>query len=42
VSSACDLSGGGFQDMGLVTNRPASQLPFGMTLLLADTYWWQM
>jgi uncharacterized repeat protein (TIGR01451 family) len=40
--SACDLSGGGFQDVGLVTSRLVSQLPFSVTLAPASTYWWQV
>jgi uncharacterized repeat protein (TIGR01451 family) len=39
---ACDLSGGGFQDVGLVTSRLVSQLPFSVTLAPASTYWWQV
>jgi uncharacterized repeat protein (TIGR01451 family) len=40
--STCDLSGGGFQDVGLVTSRLVSQLPFSVTLAPASTYWWQV
>jgi hypothetical protein len=38
----CDLSGGGFQDVGLVTSRLVSQLPFSVTLQPASTYYWQV
>ncbi len=38
----CDLSGGGFQDVGFVTSRLVSQLPFSVTLQPASAYWWQV
>ncbi|MFS8839566.1 hypothetical protein, partial [Synechococcus sp. R6-5] len=40
--NTCDLSGGGFQDVGNVTSRYLSQLPFSATLAPASTYWWQV
>jgi len=42
VLGICDLSGGGFQDVGPVTSRLVSQLPFSVMLPLAGKYWWQM
>ncbi|GIV83069.1 MAG: hypothetical protein KatS3mg052_0076 [Candidatus Roseilinea sp.] len=39
---ACDLSGGGFQDVGNVLGRYISQLPFSVTLQAASTYYWQV
>jgi hypothetical protein len=38
----CDLSGGGFQDVGNVLGRYVSQLPFSVTLQPASTYYWQV
>jgi uncharacterized repeat protein (TIGR01451 family) len=38
----CDLSGGGFQDVGNFLGRYISQLPFSVTLQLASTYYWQV
>ena len=38
----CDLSGGGFQDVGNVLGRYVSQLPFSVTLAPASTYYWQV
>jgi uncharacterized repeat protein (TIGR01451 family) len=38
----CDLSGGGFQDIGNFLGRYISQLPFSVTLQPASTYYWQV
>jgi hypothetical protein len=38
----CDLSGGGFQDVGNFLGRYISQLPFSVTLQPASTYYWQV
>ncbi|MCS7055772.1 MAG: hypothetical protein NZM18_06305, partial [Thermoflexales bacterium] len=40
--NTCDLSGGGFQDVGLVQQRTLAQLPFSVTLQPATTYYWQV
>jgi len=40
--NTCDLSGGGFQDVGNVTSRYINQLPFSVALAPASTYWWQV
>jgi uncharacterized repeat protein (TIGR01451 family) len=42
VPGACDLSGGGFQDVGLHTARYINQLPFSVTLQPGATYYWQV
>ncbi|GIV83252.1 MAG: hypothetical protein KatS3mg052_0259 [Candidatus Roseilinea sp.] len=42
VPGACDLSGGGFQDVGPYTARYINQLPFSVTLQPGTTYYWQV
>jgi alpha-tubulin suppressor-like RCC1 family protein len=38
----CDLSGGGFQNVGNVLSRYINQLPFSVVLQPATTYYWQV
>ncbi|MDW8395890.1 MAG: hypothetical protein RMM31_06585 [Anaerolineae bacterium] len=40
--NTCDLSGGGFQNVGAVTQQTVAGLPFSVTLQPATTYYWQV